>query len=809
MENIETLRQEALRLVQLEIDLLTQMESDTLISKSDKAKETKASYLSQSSVKEIKDLLTNESQKLTEFEMVVAVVGTMKAGKSTVINAIVGNEVVPNRNRPMTALPTLITHTRGQKEPCLEFPNNQPVNKLMKVVGEKLKKIEFQEVLKKHREDRDMNDLVVMIEKGEEFKTFYPDRDAIYFFLRSLNDLVRLAKDLSLDFPFNEYRNTINLPRINVEFTHLKEMKQMQGKLTLLDTPGPNEDGQDHLKKMLGEQLKRASAVLAVLDYTQLKSDADADVREQLSEIASLNEGRMFAFVNRYDQKDKNSDGIEATKNVVAQQLMRGRIDEDDIFPVSARYAYLTNRARNEIEKNGSLPELNEFAPEWLEDYVDFIVGNPRYFKPNNVEFITADIDYGWEKSMFSHPLEVVIKSAHEKSASLTIQAVSAKLNDYVGNLQNSISARKGTLSKTLEQIDKNISEIHVEILAVDEAAQDASNDLEKAFNETDKQVQAGFANLTQNTIDSINQYFEEGKRIEQKSKEKNKSKPNRKTNKRNKNGETEPKPLFEEFSKFLKGIRDERTTKPGEEDFDPNSPVIEFDSQRDADNLLNKIQTNIELIFKAMETALKNGVEAALIGFNHELEQTSNKAQKQIKGMQERLAAENIQLSLNLPNITKLDVEFSLFDVLVGMVNQDQKSMTGERRQDGVWGSVCSWFGTSDWGWESYTYKKDIYVVDITKVKSSIMSGFNKSFASYENQISTIVKQPLEENLKTFFDNFRKIVEAIRADFIASMNDKRKSKEEQAEIEKSLDKFSQTIESMKDDLEDLKKEVS
>lgn len=44
----------------------------------------------------------------------LAVVGTMKAGKSTTINAIVGQEILPNRNRPMTSVPTLIRHVPGK-----------------------------------------------------------------------------------------------------------------------------------------------------------------------------------------------------------------------------------------------------------------------------------------------------------------------------------------------------------------------------------------------------------------------------------------------------------------------------------------------------------------------------------------------------------------------------------------------------------------------------------------------------------------------------------------------------------------------
>jgi replication fork clamp-binding protein CrfC len=67
-------------------------------------------------VKNWQEILNNEAQKVDKLEMVLAVVGTMKAGKSTTINAIVGSEILPNRNHPMTSLPTLIKHRIGQKE---------------------------------------------------------------------------------------------------------------------------------------------------------------------------------------------------------------------------------------------------------------------------------------------------------------------------------------------------------------------------------------------------------------------------------------------------------------------------------------------------------------------------------------------------------------------------------------------------------------------------------------------------------------------------------------------------------------------
>ncbi|WP_351125071.1 hypothetical protein, partial [Shewanella sp. T24-MNA-CIBAN-0130] len=122
------------------------------------------------------------------------------------------------------------------------------------------------------------------------------------------------------------------------------------GKLTLLDTPGPNEAGQEHLKPMLRDQLKKASAILAVLDYTQLKSDADGVVRKELQDIAETCGDRLFVLVNKFDQRDRNADSAEQIQHYVAENLMAGAVAHEAVYPVSASRAYLASRAKMEVK---------------------------------------------------------------------------------------------------------------------------------------------------------------------------------------------------------------------------------------------------------------------------------------------------------------------------------------------------------------------------------------------------------------------------------------------------------------------------
>lgn len=97
---------------------------------SDSKNENRLLFDKQKALKRIEEL-EGEQIKTARREMVLAVVGTMKAGKSTTINAIVGQEILPNRNRPMTSVPTLIRHVPGKTEPVLHLEHIQPVRNLL------------------------------------------------------------------------------------------------------------------------------------------------------------------------------------------------------------------------------------------------------------------------------------------------------------------------------------------------------------------------------------------------------------------------------------------------------------------------------------------------------------------------------------------------------------------------------------------------------------------------------------------------------------------------------------------------------
>ncbi|MFW3295776.1 dynamin family protein, partial [Enterobacter quasiroggenkampii] len=402
-------------------------------------------------------MLNNELRKITRLEMVLAIVGTMKAGKSTTINAIVGTEVLPNRNRPMTALPTLIRHTPGQKEPVLHFSHASPIDELIQLLQKQLCDYDRGKLAQRLEIDKDMNTLLERIEKGEAFEKHHLGAQPIFHCLKSLNDLVRLSQALGVAFPFSEYAAIEHIPVIEVEFVHLAGLDAHLGQLTLLDTPGPNEAGQPHLQKMLSEQLSRASAVLAVMDYTQLKSISDEEVRQAIS--AAGKSVPLYALVNKFDQKDRNSDDEEQIRAMISGTLMKGNISPGQIYPVSSMWAYLANRARYELSTHGQLPDHQE--QPWVQDFAEAALGRRwRTADLDDIDHIRHSADLLWEDSLFEQPIRKLIYAAYANASLYALRSASHKLLNYAQNAREYLDFRYQGLTVAFEALELNIARL-------------------------------------------------------------------------------------------------------------------------------------------------------------------------------------------------------------------------------------------------------------------------------------------------------------------------------------------------------------
>ncbi|CAD6130308.1 dGTPase [Escherichia coli] len=787
-KNIALLCDEADRLLQLNINLLRQMveEPDVL---SDSKNENRLLFDKQKALKRIEEL-EGEQIKTARREMVLAVVGTMKAGKSTTINAIVGQEILPNRNRPMTSVPTLIRHVPGKTEPVLHLEHIQPVRNLLITLQEKLATPAGQQVAQTLQQTGDTRELLDILTDDGWLKNEYHGEEEIFTGLASLNDLVRLAAAMGTEFPFDEYAEVQKLPVIDVEFSHLVGMDACQGTLTLLDTPGPNEAGQPQMEVMMRDQLQKASAVLAVMDYTQMNSKADEDVRKELNAIADVSAGRLFVLVNKFDEKDRNGDGADAVRQKVPAMLNSDVLPASRVYPGSSRQAYLANRALHELRKNGTLP-VDE---AWVDDFVREAFGRMKKdYVCKDSELATEGATDLWECSLIDQLITEVILSSHSRAAALAVDSAAAKLMQNAENISEYLSLRHQGLMQSIQSLQAHITSLLEDIREIADCQEQVTADVRMAMEEIDARTRELLTGVCTSLEEELNDYFRSGKRKEQQMLEEENSAQPREGN------------AFAFFHDiFGTGNQHDRMR-----DFDPDSPEIKFSDRREALELMTQIESTVTSLHREAEAQFRPELEKIVSGIETGFRGTALYATENIAGrINTRLEDEGFTVKISFPAVSQLQTRLAVKTNLSALMEERTETVTRRRRQSGLWGKICGAFGTSDWGWE--TYKEDVSrsVININTVRKEVMSLTRAYFGELQASIEQDINQPVRQEIDAFFCAFREKVEQLRNTLIQSSEDHKRDQQAQERLTRRLQALNERVPELITDSKALREEL-
>lgn len=787
-KNIALLCDEADRLLQLNINLLRQMveEPDVL---SDSKNEKRLLFDKQKALKRIEEL-EGEQIKTARREMVLAVVGTMKAGKSTTINAIVGQEILPNRNRPMTSVPTLIRHVPGKTEPVLHLEHIQPVRNLLITLQEKLATPAGQQVAQTLQQTGDTRELLDILTDDGWLKNEYHGEEEIFTGLASLNDLVRLAAAMGSEFPFDEYAEVQKLPVIDVEFSHLVGMDECQGTLTLLDTPGPNEAGQPQMEVMMRDQLQKASAVLAVMDYTQMNSKADEEVRKELNAIADVSVGRLFVLVNKFDEKDRNGDGADAVCQKVPAMLNSDVLPASRVYPGSSRQAYLANRALHELRKNGTLP-VDE---AWVDDFVREAFGRMKKdYVCKDSELATEGATDLWEGSLIDQLITEVILSSHSRAAALAVDSAAAKLMQNAENISEYLSLRHQGLMQSIQSLQAHITSLLEDIREIADCQEQVTADVRMAMEEIDARTRELLTGVCTSLEEELNDYFRSGKRKEQQMLEEENSAQPRERN---------------AFAFFLDifgtGNQHDRMR-----DFDPDSPEIKFSDRREALELMTQIESTVTSLHREAEAQFRPELEKIVSGIETGFRGTALYATENIAGrINTRLEDEGFTVKISFPAVSQLQTRLAVKTNLSALMEERTETVTRRRRQSGLWGKICGAFGTSDWGWE--TYKEDVSrsVININTVRKEVMSLTRAYFGELQASIEQDINQPVRQEIDAFFCAFREKVEQLRNTLIQSSEDHKRDQQAHERLTRRLQALNERVPELITDSKALREEL-
>ncbi|WP_227136170.1 clamp-binding protein CrfC [Kosakonia radicincitans] len=657
--------------------------------------------------------LHNELRKITRLEMVLAIVGTMKAGKSTTINAIVGTEVLPNRNRPMTALPTLIRHTPGQKEPILHFSHVGPIDALAQQLQTRLFNYDREKLAQQLEIDKDMAALLDRIAQGDAFDKHYLGAQPIFHCLKSLNDLVRLSKALDVDFPFSAYAAIEHIPVIEVEFVHLAGLENQLGQLTLLDTPGPNEAGQPHLQKMLNEQLARASAVLAVMDYTQLKSISDEEVRRAISAV-----GRsvpLYALVNKFDQKDRNSDDEEQVRALISGTLMKGNINPTQIFPVSSMWGYLANRARHELKHRGQLPDPQE--QRWVQDFAEAALGRRwRTADLDDIEHIHHAAELLWEDSLFEKPIRKLLHAAHANASLYALRSASHKLLNYTQSAREYLDFRYQGLTVAYEQLEQNITRLEEDMALLRTSQASVSDEIEHEVEEALAAAEIFIHGQQFEIVEAIDAWFHD--------------------------------------RQMMEALGDGKADLRLDEGYNPGQLVLENEGQ--AQIALSKIRSACETILLAAQERISRELALRFDELENTLTRSLNDAMRPIETrIKEELNHAGFRARISFPAFQPSALNFNTRSLFTNVIAPEDTPAGQAPRSGSVRETVSRWLNNPGWGWDDYVATRTRYVIDIAALHKKLIGHVAHFCEQIRKALAAQVDVSVTAGMATFFAEF------------------------------------------------------
>ena len=307
-----------------------------------------SAHFEESSDSKVKEII---QQYLTTIqpEIVLVVVGAYSAGKSTFINALIGEEILPTASKPTTAkvfkissLPTGnwqdIEIRFGYGKHNIQIRFNQNGYYIKNIAA--LPSLELKYCL----------DTVL--------KSINPSPAYVYHLISVLNQFNEMKKNAS-DYLISE------MIEIDVPF-HLSTLPLDRYHFTIYDTPGPDAARHREHREMLENALLEQTNGLPLFltEPDNMSSETVDKLRTQLSGIKVLDESNIMIVVNKADEKGSStlSDIKEKHFHSVAQEGAENRV-----FFVSSLVAFGAKKADITQCVFRDIPDLfEEKSPKFL-----------------------------------------------------------------------------------------------------------------------------------------------------------------------------------------------------------------------------------------------------------------------------------------------------------------------------------------------------------------------------------------------------------------------------------------------------------
>lgn len=703
-----------------------------------------------------------------KLELVMSIIAPMKAGKSTIINAIIGQDILPSRNAAMTTLPTEIIFQEDLSKPVLRL-NSEILSTFQEAITclqTKRQDIGTETVERKLAQYPHLIALMSKIESSDGLfvQSDVSGQEEIGKALTDLNDIVRLCSILE---PSKDPLSQIQeVPRIETPFWKPQSSSQTDklGNLVIVDTPGPNEAGENlRLSAVVESQLKRSSIVLIVLDFTQLNNKAAEEVRKQVQPIIKLlGKENLYVLVNKVDQRRAGDMTPEQVQTFVASDLQLSSIDNTDrVFEVSAIRAASATKFLLELQQSPEI-DLQDMRTATALAQESLGARWEAKLKKSSVDELQEEAIFLWQEAGFEPFLEKAINALMENAAPRAIKSALNSSSRHLIELRNEIILRKSAISKEAEVLQDQIEKLNVDLEKLNNC-RNRLKEVDKVKKNLEEKFDKDLSKFKQEAKTSIENFFKV-KDYEQ--------------------GDIPQKINIGVRELFSKTIRNINSLFPNFPDLVKNveyktSGEIKFSSKSEAEEFSKQAtrlaKETVESLLKEVRHSTEEEVKKARLGLIDYLKKETHEI---INKARERLN-EEFQINLDLPALPTWDNDD--FCSIKPLIKHETKEITDYKME-----SYRPWYFL--WLIElervvPITKTQSFYVVSLPDLVQRVNESIEFSTSSICESLNEYLERDLKDRMNLFFDSLDRYLNSYRDSLRQAQDDQNLSHTDQQKL--------------------------
>lgn len=382
------------------------------------------------------EVFTDLIEQLKKDTFKIQIVGYVKNGKSTFVNALLGKELLPSDDLPCTIAVNEIKYGKSPKAVvsfCSPLPTGMlediPVETKQHLVKHKLGKVNGKNVTIPSMEvPYDQLSKYVAVPTIPDDVLFGEDETALSDFIKKIDN----------ESPYNV-----------VELYYPSEI--LSNGVEFVDSPGLG-DTNKRTQTTLG-YLKKADAVIYILDALTPLTEKEKDILETVLLKNGFND--LIMVINRFDLRN-----YKRNIHAYIQQQAKPYTVNKNIFAVSAKDAVDGfERGDNALLEKSGIPAFKQYLVEYLTQKKGFVKLNKPAILVNNkiADYVSNIIP----KMLANYDTEASALQARLNQALPELTALKSKRENMANTLDRNVSlavnAIQQPIAKFYDELEKSI----------------------------------------------------------------------------------------------------------------------------------------------------------------------------------------------------------------------------------------------------------------------------------------------------------------------------------------------------------------